>query len=303
MPLEIFQQDEGSPVGDSEDFDDGASLDVPEEAGAPEGTGEESAEATPQEPEQPEQPEAPVEDPSAYLRNENASLRSTLRQQQRELAKMQAQFARINKQLEESAKVPKADENDFFSGGMEEAPKQAEVKEPEYSLTEQYDAALRQLATERAPLFEIMLDTMEMNPKFQDVRTVCTQARVDDLTEAMAQHIASRDNRDPVEVQLQIEYDIWSKPQPFKYLYDTIKQYHPDFAKPEQKPATTETPVPGGGRVPKPAKAPTSVMDVGGGSKEGSTGWTSKRIDEIPEDDLHKVPADVYQKYLAGQLD
>ena len=45
-----------------------------------------------------------------------------------------------------------------------------------------------------------------------------------------------------------------------------------------------------------------SLQDLpGGGSKDGG-GWTTAKIDAMDESDLVKVPAEIYSKYMRGEL-
>jgi hypothetical protein len=43
-------------------------------------------------------------------------------------------------------------------------------------------------------------------------------------------------------------------------------------------------------------------MGTGGTGGTGGAGWTAAKIDAMPEDELHTVPKDIYDKYLRGLL-
>ena len=90
-------------------------------------------------------------------------------------------------------------------------------------------------------------------------------------------------------------------PNPYKYMHGIIKKYHPRYAEPEEKPL--EEKVPAEKKKVVPAEAPTSIASVGGGDQDTKSGWTAKRIDSMPEEELETVPAEVYGKYLRGELD
>lgn len=298
----IFQQDNtGSQVGDQttavgtpEGFNDGAS-----EA--------ESTEVNPVVPEQPAQEgaatgetkgdkgeEAPAApDEVTSLRQTNSEMRAMMREQAKQLTVMRAQIDRLGK-----VKPPEPETDDYFSDGTKPKPP---VPEPELSKFEQYQQALNTIVQERAPMFDVMLDVLENKPQFADVREVCSQSRLDDLTEAMARTISQKEGRDQMEVQAEIEYNIWAKPNPYKFIYSIIKEHHPDYT--VNKPAAPAAAAPvTSKRSLSPATPPTSIQDVGGNTKESVAGWTAKRIDEMPEEKLHTVPGDVYEKYMLGQL-
>jgi hypothetical protein len=104
-----------------------------------------------------------------------------------------------------------------------------------------------------------------------------------------------------LERQLEVEAEIWAMPNPYKYMHGIIKKYHPRYAEPEGKPPEEKAPVEK--KKVEPAKAPTSIASVGGGDQDTKSGWTSKRIDTMPEEELETVPKEVYEKYLRGELD
>jgi hypothetical protein len=49
-----------------------------------------------------------------------------------------------------------------------------------------------------------------------------------------------------------------------------------------------------------PPEAPSTIANMGQGAKGG--GWTAAKIDSLDEDELDSVPAEVYEKYLSGEL-
>jgi hypothetical protein len=92
-------------------------------------------------------------------------------------------------------------------------------------------------------------------------------------------------------------------------MYGIIKEYHPRYASTEKEgdkkkvatPPVEEKEVKK--EVKEPPDAPTSIASVGGSDADSKSGWTSKKIDELPEDELGNVPKDTYEKYLRGELD
>jgi len=169
--------------------------------------------------------------------------------------------------------------------------------------------------------FGDVLAAMEVNPKYEDVSKVCTKARFEDLFEVAAEQRVeeSKGKLDFGVALLQVKTEVWGMRNPYKYMYELIKEYHPDFVKQEEKKTPEE--IAAAKKVAdeaelalknksakavvrdlKPANAPGSVANMGGGAHEQG-GWTADRIDAMPETELHKVPRDVYEQYLKGELD
>ena len=209
--------------------------------------------------------------------DEVSQLRIILREQNRRLREMQQQLEKSNKSLTEK--------------GLIEEPDEEEVAEAQKA------------DTIRAIQLETLLETMRINPKFEDVDEVVTQSRFDDMVEGFA-FAQSQKNGGTAEDYIDaVAAKIWSMPNPYRFMYEKIKQYHPDFKKPEVKdepptPAPSQTPAKS---EPKPKTAPPSVSNLPSSVSE-SGGWTAARIDGMAEEELSKVPKDIYQKYLSGEL-
>ena len=209
--------------------------------------------------------------------DEVSQLRIILREQNRRLREMQQQLEKSNKSLTEK--------------GLIEEPDEEEVAEAQKA------------DTIRAIQLETILETMRINPKFEDVDEVVTQSRFDDMVEGFA-FAQSQKNGGTAEDYIDaVAAKIWSMPNPYRFMYEKIKQYHPDFKKPEVKdepptPAPSQTPAKS---EPKPKTAPPSVSNLPSSVSE-SGGWTAARIDGMAEEELSKVPRDIYQKYLSGEL-
>ena len=209
--------------------------------------------------------------------DEVSQLRIILREQNRRLREMQQQLEKSNKSLTEKGLIEEPDE--------EEA------------------AEAQKADTIRAIQLETLLETMRINPKFEDVDEVVSQSRFDDMVEGFA-FAQSQKNGGTAEDYIDaVAAKIWSMPNPYRFMYEKIKQYHPDFKKPEVKdepptPAPSQTPAKS---EPKPKTAPPSVSNLPSSVSE-SGGWTAARIDGMAEEELSKVPRDIYQKYLSGEL-
>jgi len=131
-----------------------------------------------------------------------------------------------------------------------------------------------------------MLELMELNPKFQDVKQVVSRKRFDDIVEQLARVKVTKEGGRLVDRVVEIEDEIWGMTNPYRYMYGKIKEFHPDFAKPKSDEET-----------------PTDIHDIPGARSNPKAGaWTAAVIDALDESELDKVPADVYEKYLKNEL-
>lgn len=223
---------------------------------------------------------------------EDANLRQTLRELKKQNALLQAKLDRL------------------AAGMEEELNDEGEKKPPEYSGIEKYQQEINEIANARKDTLAEMVELMSLNPKFEDVGQVCTRARFDDIFEAAAQKAVEEHGGTVEEAALALEAAVWKMPNPYKYMYGVIKQFHPDFAQ-QEAPKSTETKVEDAKTQEKPAvkekvpaKAPISAVDLGtGGDGKNVSGWTAAKIDALDELELDKVPTNVYQMYLEGKLD
>jgi len=155
----------------------------------------------------------------------------------------------------------------------------------------------------------LLLETMKVNPKFEDVETVVSQDHFDDLVEAMAQVYVKENGGSLSQATKLIEGHIWNQPNPYLYAYERIKTYHPAFRKPvvdaeaeAKAKAEAEAKAKGNGKDKKPViDVPGSVAGMAGGGS-GPGGWTAAMIEALEEEDLPTVPKDQYEKYLRGEL-
>jgi hypothetical protein len=215
------------------------------------------------------EPPAPAQDPA---------LLSMLREMRRENAAMR-------EKLEMLEKVAKSEEGTVDPN----VPGEIETLQQE----------IASFAENNSVMYETLLEVMEANPKFADVRDVCSRDNLDDIIDQAATNIVKRDGGNFAVVSLQLEKQIWQERNPYRKMYELIKTYHPKYAAAEKP---TETPA-GEVRKPAPATAPTSLATLGGGDLDQKSGWTAEKIDALPEDKLSTVPKDIYEKYLLGTLD
>ena len=177
---------------------------------------------------------------------------------------------------------------------------------------EQIEADLKKISAERGGMFELMLEQMTGMEQYKDVGDVCSESNTQDIVAAVADQLVKDQGIDFGLAALRVEQHIWSQPNPYKYLYGLIKEYHPSYTK-AASPDTGETGKTGvegkTGKTDsktkgkKPPAAPGSIANFTGSQDAQRTGWTSERIDNMSEEELSKVPPDVYEKYLAGELD
>jgi len=226
-------------------------------------------------------------------------LRELTRSQKIQLDRVQREYERVNKLLKEKGLI---DEDD------EKARKDA-------------DDTARAVYDQRVAVLGDMLEVMKVNPKYEDVEEVVSQRNFDDMVTAMAKFHVSKNGGDLSEVMTEVEREIWALPNPYKYMYDMVKKFHPAYVQPKEKAsiikevqeALGQKPDSDGkGKESEKGKVETkgakikdqvpSLQDLpGAGGKDGG-GWTSARIDAMDEEDLHTVPRDIYEKYLAGAL-
>lgn len=151
------------------------------------------------------------------------------------------------------------------------------------------------LPNERIQTLNTLQEVMRVNPAFNDFDAVCTEDNFDTIASAIAGEMQKADGGTLSENIAKAEAFIWEQPNPYKYVYDIVKSYHPDFSKPADTP-----PVQGKG-VKKQAPPP-SLSAVSGGSGGENEGWTSAKIDAMDEMELHKVPPAIYERWLANEL-
>jgi hypothetical protein len=179
------------------------------------------------------------------------------------------------------------------------------------------DANLKAFQERQTKLTEIVA-VMEVNPIYQDVRTVCTQANLDDIVDAFARYYIKENGGNLQDVAVKMEQEIWQEPNPYKKIYELVKTYHPKYkvvekkvdekteaekAKEAEEAAKKIATDADKGKEKKVVEVTPSAATIGaGGSGAGSSGWTAAKIDALPEDELHTVPKDIYEKYLLGQI-
>ena len=209
-------------------------------------------------------------------------LRQFIREQRKELAAMKAKLGRVKEKGEVD------DEGNTVVT---------------YTPLENLQIELHNVAIKRSDALVDMVELMELNPKFEDVKEVCTKSNFDDIFEMAATTISRNENRDFNEVLIQLELEVWKKANPYKYMYGIIKENHPKYkGKEAPKPAATTKPPETAKKVLEAKEAPGSIAALGAGDNLSSGVWTAAKIDDLEENELHQVPKDVYQKYMMGKL-
>lgn len=215
-------------------------------------------------------------------------LRHTTREQKKKLNELSNKYDEITKKLSDAKITDPEDES--------------EVKQQQ------------DLVKQRNEILESYLETMRLNPKFEDVDEVCSEMHFSDLVELMAKAIVHDDPKQKFDdVVAAVESEIWGLSNPYRFMYDNIKKYHPDYRKEESvekkdikidKKENEDENKNKDKKVEKkvePAKAATSLADIGTGGVHKS-GWTAAQIDALPESELKKVPKDVYDLYMKDLL-
>jgi hypothetical protein len=178
---------------------------------------------------------------------------------------------------------------DFGTDGKKE-----EVTELEFYQSKLVEAAQKD--------FSQILAVMEVNPKYEDIASVCSVSNFNDIFEKVAQYRVSENGGDFSTELVKVKAEIWSLSNPYKYMYETIKEYHPKYitkTEPVKESASAKDVL--AKESKKVVTAPGSVANMGSGD-ETKGGWTSEKIDSMPENELHKVPRDIYNKWLSGSL-
>jgi len=228
------------------------------------------------------------------LTAETKDLRQILRTSKRDQVQMKAKIERLEKRPAGTAEK-EGEEEEEEETGEKKTPKEKE-EEP-LSRVEELQGAISTVGKERGASLDILLATMETSGAYKDITEVCSRGNFDDIFETIATEASKESGKDFDETLLEVELSVWAKDNPYRYMYDLIKKYHPTYAKEEEIAKPGEK----GKKEPVIAKAPGSIADKGGDS-DLKAGWTAKKIDDLPEEDLHTVPQDVYDKYMRGEL-
>ena len=226
------------------------------------------------------------------LQGEVKDLRQMVRTSKRELTVTQAKLNRLGEKPAESDKDDDDDDDDEGKG-------KGKDKKESLSIVEELQEKIAHIGATRGASLDILLETMEQNAKYVDIREVCSRENFDDIFEAIATE-STKGGGNFDETLLDAELSVWSKSNPYKYMYELIKKYHPNYA--EKEGAAAPGSKKSGGKVPEKVKAPGTIADKGGDSNLKS-GWTAKRINDLPEEELHTVPREIYEKYMRDDLD
>jgi hypothetical protein len=147
----------------------------------------------------------------------------------------------------------------------------------------------------RETQLDTYLETMRLSDKYGDVDDVVALTNFDDTVEMLANSwIENNPNEDVPkgDVIAGVEKQIWGQKNPWRYMYNVIKDTHPTYNKDTK---TVPTPLKKENVVP-------SINNMEGAKKTSMAGWTAARIDALPEGELGTVPKDVYEKYMQNEL-
>jgi hypothetical protein len=185
------------------------------------------------------------------------------------------------------------------------------ITEEEAKLDKENEEKMQAVYAERQNKLNEMVAIMELNPTFSDVRQVCTQGNLDDIVDAFSRFYVKENGGDVREIASRMEQEIWAEANPYKRIYELVKAYHPRYAKKddskgelakddEKKEDKAQDKKAATAKDINPSAATLGAS--GGGSGAGNGGWTAAKIDALDEDELSTVPKDIYEKYLANQL-
>lgn len=225
-------------------------------------------------------------DPLEELRSSQEELRQMLRVSRRENATMKAKLDRLSK------KPANSGDDDDETGGDGEA-----GSDQQLSRIEELQQTLQHIHETRGASLELLATQMAETKTYADVAEVCSRQNMDDILDAAAGALQEQTGADFNELVLELEAAIWSKQNPYSYLYNLVKTHHPKYQNAESDTGESRD------KADPNKKASSSIQDMGGAGDKTAGGWTAEKIDALPEDELHKVPADVYDKYLAGEMD
>ena len=177
------------------------------------------------------------------------------------------------------------------------------MKEADILGEDKADPNVEMLHQMRSMQLDNLIAVMEVNPKYEDVKEVCSDANFGDLVDALANAVQAKQGGNIDDIVKEIESDIWKLPNPYAFIYEQVKAHHPKYVKSntDDKGKNGEK----GGKDKKKdiPKVPPSINDTLGGSDKGMTGWTAARIDALDEKELDNVPKNIYTKYLRNELD
>lgn len=246
------------------------------------------------------------------LQTQVADSRSLALSQKRQMATLETTIKRLERnqtKLVATPPVATGDEDEDLDDEGKKTPAKVELEGP--GEEEKIQEGLKKISDERSGMFDLMLEQMVSMEAYKDVGEVCSDSHTQEIIHAVANEM-SGDPKNGVDfglAALRVEEHIWSQPNPYKYLYSLIKEYHPDYV---DKTGTKTSAAGDEGKKgeegkkkasAEAAKAPGSIAGFTGSQDSKTTGWTAERIDNLPEDELDSVPEDVYEKYMAGHLD
>ena len=279
---------------------------VPEAAAevtpAASGAGEKAAaEVTPETPAV-EPAVAEVTEPSAF-----DQMKSYLRAQRMENAELRSKLEMLETAVTaRKAEAPAADGADknyrvlYDENGNEVRiplnPEPAAQQAPATPRFVELKNTLAAVNQEKGAVLDTLYEIMVENPKYPDAADVLQKQYFDDIFEAIANARAKETNAPYEEALLETQVAVWKLANPYKYMYETIKKYHGNFA----PKAAAPTPVKVAAKTPQ--AVPSSLADIGSGTPDVGAGWTAAKLDAMNETDLNKVPQDVIDKWLRNEL-
>ena len=145
---------------------------------------------------------------------------------------------------------------------------------------------------DRLSSLAVLAESMAVSPQYPNFADVCSQVNVNRVIDGLAQLAMQEEGGTLTDHVNNVTESLWDLPNPYKFVYDILTEHDPKYA-----PAQVKTDA-GTGAV----EVPETLSNLDGGNADGSGGWTAAKIDAMAEEELHKVPANVYDKYMANNL-
>ena len=257
---------------------------------------------------------ADKEEPAAQPKaDDRAEMLTLLREMRQQNALSNARATRLEKelqQLRQSRRTVKPDssEEDPLAGlDVRERgkPEEKELERVPLEEIEQLHQELREIGNQRGDALSILAETMSFTPDYKDLKDVCSTSNLSNLVDGMADALVAERGGTHDTAALQIEAAIWKQPNPYKWMYAKIKDMQDAMkggpAKTDEGKPAAPTDQKVKGREPTAQKSNPTIADKPG-SELGNTGWTAKKLDDMPDEELIKVPSEIRQQWLAGDL-
>jgi len=147
------------------------------------------------------------------------------------------------------------------------------------------------LSESRLESLSVLREAMAVSPQYENFEEICSQENFNRVVEGLAQLALQTEGGTLTEHVATISSNLWELPNPYKFVYDIVMQ-HSDDSDRNPKELIDD----------KNNLDINSLSNIPGGDTTGNSGWTAAKIDAMEEEELHKVPAKIYEDYMVGKL-